>query len=224
MRLYYIQGSPFARMVRVLLRELNIACDEIEITDFPPPRDYFTINPLGQVPVLETDGGRLFPTSVILEFLMSMSPMRHSDGGDRALAILLRREDHYWRDGQLFAALLTWGDFVCTSKYMEWAGLRASDGNVLGFVPAERNRERISTSLDWLESVVTPSGFLPEVLSVQDIVFACFILWTESRGPIEWHGRPKLEALVTRLENRPSFRETAPQPWRPHPLVISPTG
>src|SRR5436189_102509 len=65
MRLYYIQGSPFARMVRVLLRELNIACDEIEITDFPPPRDYFTINPLGQVPVLETDVGRLFPTSAI---------------------------------------------------------------------------------------------------------------------------------------------------------------
>src|SRR5436189_102506 len=85
-------------------------------------------------------------------------------------------------------------------------------------VSDERNRERISTSLGWLESVVTRSGFLPEVLSVQDIVFACFILWTESGGPIEWHGRPKLEALVTRLENRPSFRETAPQPWRPHPL------
>ena len=61
MQLYYIQGSPFARLVHVLLRELGLTCHEIEIQEFPPPTDYFAVDPLGEVPVLDTHLGRLFP-------------------------------------------------------------------------------------------------------------------------------------------------------------------
>jgi hypothetical protein len=43
-----------------------------------------------------------------------------------------------------------------------------------------------------------------------DVAVACFILWSEVRGPIAWRGRPRLESLVAGLEPRPSFRSTAP--------------
>ena len=74
---------------------------------------------------------------------------------------------------------------------------------------------RVLTTLDWLEARLDPAGFQPGCISVQDIALACLILWAESRGPIAWRGRPNTEALVARLEERDSFRATAP---RPHAL------
>jgi glutathione S-transferase len=197
------------------LREKRLDCEEAEIIEFPPPPSYFAINPLGQVPVLETSEGRLFPTSVILAYLMSMPPVPPHRTQDLPLASSLARDDHHWKDTQLLAAVLAFGDFLAMSKYQEWAGLEPVGKNVLGFVPAQRNAERAQRTLDWLESIATAEGFLPGCLSVQDIAVVCLILWTESRGPIEWRGRPRLEAMVARHKDCPSFTATAPKPWRP---------
>ena len=78
------------------------------------------------------------------------------------------------------------GDVLATSKYQKWAGLPPVGKNVLGFDPPERNDTRVMRMLDWLESKATPSGFFPGVLSVHDIVLACLIRWTASRGRIAW--------------------------------------
>ena len=59
MDLHYIDGSPFARIVRVLAREHGVDWKEIEIVEFPPADSYLDLNPLGQVPVL-VDGGRAY--------------------------------------------------------------------------------------------------------------------------------------------------------------------
>jgi glutathione S-transferase len=215
MKLYYTSGSPFARMVRVVLRELNAVYEEFDI-GFPPPPDYFEVNPLGQVPVLETDRGRIFPTSVILEFLLaSAGSSRAPDDGGLPLARFLWRDGHQREDRQTLAVTLAMGDVLAATKYQEWAGLRPVGKNVLGFDIAARNEERVQKILDWLENRATPSGFLPGVLSVQDIALVCLILWTESRGPIAWRGRPRLESLVARNELRASFAATSPRPWRP---------
>ena len=65
MLLYYIQGSPFARMARVLLREFEIPCAERLLEEFPPAPAYFDVNPLGQVPAIADGAERDFPTSVV---------------------------------------------------------------------------------------------------------------------------------------------------------------
>ena len=52
MHLHCIDGSPFARILRVLVREHGVKCEEVEIVEFPPPDTLFDLNPLGQVPVL----------------------------------------------------------------------------------------------------------------------------------------------------------------------------
>ena len=69
MKLHYTPGSPFARIIRVLLRELAHDCQEVEIGEFPPSSDYFAVNPLGQVPALETAEGVRKTASAAVEKL-----------------------------------------------------------------------------------------------------------------------------------------------------------
>jgi glutathione S-transferase len=71
---------------------------------------------------------------------------------------------------------------------------------------------RVYRTLDWLEARMDAGGFLPGLISVQDIALSCFILYSESRRPIEWRGRPNIAALIEKLEARPSFAATVPRP------------
>lgn len=208
MKLYYVPGSPFARIIRVLLRELAFPCAEVEVADFPPPPDYFAINPLGQVPALVTDDGVKFPTRIIIDHLLALP------GPKPARAVLdVRRAPNCWQDDQTLAVLLAMGDALAALKYQAWAGLRPAAENLLGYDPADRHAERVRRALDWLEARALPAGFLPGGLSVQDIALAAILLWIEARGGFAWRGRPKLEAIVRRCDERASFLATRPQPW-----------
>jgi glutathione S-transferase len=207
-KLHYTPGSPFARIIRVLLRELALDCRELEIRGFPPSADYFAVNPLGQVPALEAAEGVKFPTRIIIDFLLAL-PRRMPS----SVAEAVRREHGCWQDDQMLTVLLAMGDALAVMKYQSWAGLKPADKNLLGFDPADRHAERALRTLDWLEGNATTEGFLPGVLSVQDIALARILLWTDARGGFPWRDRPKLEAIVARCAERPSFAATMPQPW-----------
>jgi glutathione S-transferase len=212
MILYFIQGSPFARMARVLLREFSIECTEEEIREFPPPPSFFDINPFGQVPVLEDRGQRFFPTHVVLARILDIASHAGSTGD---LSRNRVRDAYRWEDEQLLAVLLEMSDMLARAKYQIWAGLDPVHKNSLGFNPAERNMERVYRTLDWLEKRATDQGFWPDTLSTPDVVLACIILWSEARGAIAWRGRSRLEGIVARLTERPSFAATVPLPWPP---------
>ena len=87
-KLHYTPGSPFARIIRVLTRELTLDSGEVEITGFPPSPGYFAINPLGQVPALEAKDGVRFPTSLIVDYVMSLPRQ-----GQTALVGSVRRSE-----------------------------------------------------------------------------------------------------------------------------------
>ncbi len=206
MRLHYTPGSLFSRIIRVLVRELNLDCEEAEIVGFPPAPEFFSINPLGQVPALETDGDVRFPTRIIIEYLLSLPTE------DRNVRLSLAAPDERWRDEQTLDVILAMGDALGAIKYQGWAGLGPVSENLIGYDPATRHMERVSSALDWLDERATPSGFLPGFLSVQDIALSCVVLWTEVRGSIPWQ-RSSLTAIVAACERRPSFQATRPQPW-----------
>ena len=208
MRLHYTPGSPFARMIRVLLRELQVSCDEVAIGGFPPPSDYFAVNPLGQVPVLETEDGIRFPTRLIIDHLLAW-PRSIA----LPVAVSVRREPGSWQDEQTMTIVLAMGDAMVALKHQEWAGLELKGTNLLGYDPAARHAERVTSTLDWLEDRATSDGFIPRVLSAQDVAVSCLLLWADARGGFPWRGRPQLEAIVGGCAARPSFIATAPQPW-----------
>ena len=133
----------FARMIRVLVRELGLEFDEIEIREFPPSQAYFAVNPLGQVPALETHDGIRFPTRLIIDFLIA-----HPDRADGEFAKSVRRTADCWQDEQTLAVILAMGDALGAIKYQVWAGLEPAGENLLGYDPAERHKERVQRTLD----------------------------------------------------------------------------
>lgn len=212
MDLHYIDGSPFSRILRVLALEHDLPVRLHEITVFPPPPDLQALNPMWQVPVLVLRGEALFPTRIALDGLLDQIMGDHPD-----IARRVSRPGQTRADEQVLAVILTMGDALATHHYLDWAGFGPVGKNRLGFNPPERYMSRVLATLDWLEARLDgTAGFQPGHISVQDIALAVFILWTESRGPIAWRGRPRTEALVARLETRASFQATAP---RPHSLL-----
>lgn len=74
MRLWQNPASPFARKVRVVVREANLLSrvEEINVAVSPvnPNADLAAQNPLVKIPALQTDDGRvLYDSSVICEYL-----------------------------------------------------------------------------------------------------------------------------------------------------------
>lgn len=207
--LHYIDGSPFARIVRVLAREHAVRMHEIEITEFPPPDRFLELNPMGQVPVLVAEGVAYFPTRIAIEALLARLP-----NPGKGIATAIARAGSQAKDEQDFAVILAMGDALAAHHYARWAGIGPVGRNQLGFDPAERNMIRALRTLDWLEARMQDGGFQAGHISVQDIALTAFILWTESRGAIAWRGRPHIESLVGALEGRASFIATAPRPHR----------
>lgn len=207
MELRYIDGSPFARMVRVLIREHRLDVTLREIVEFPPSDDLLAVNPMGQVPVLTIGDRHWFPTRIVFDRLLETVPP-----GPSEVAWAVCRPAHAADDDQILAVILAMGDALALHHYLEWSGAGPVERNRLGFEVKDRAMVRVLTTLDWLEARLDPAGFQPGHVSVQDIALACLILWAESRGPIDWRGRPRIEALVDRLERRSSFAATAPRP------------
>ncbi|MEH2207019.1 MAG: glutathione S-transferase family protein [Nostoc sp.] len=78
MKLFYTPNSPYARIARVAIIELNL-CDRIEtqkvIARDPTNSDLLNYNPTGKVPTLATDDGFILSeTRIICAYLNHLNP------------------------------------------------------------------------------------------------------------------------------------------------------
>lgn len=200
-KLYYVDGSPFARLCRALIIDWQLPVEMIEVS-YPLPKSFFEKNPLGQVPLLETVGETIFPTAQITEQLWAMTSESFIPSFD-PLA-----------DRQLLTVILTLGDLLVSARYQQLANLKTVGENQLGFDPATRNLERAQHTLDWLETQAD-KWLTGDQVAVADYALASILLWTDSRGPIEWRNRPKITRIVEEIDAGDSFAMTVPQPWAP---------
>ena len=93
MQLYHAMASPFARKVRVLVREKGLLdrVEEISVNPLADPAALHFVNPLGKVPALVlSDGLALFDSPVICEYLdtISGSPRFLPKEGERRWQVL----------------------------------------------------------------------------------------------------------------------------------------
>jgi len=211
LKLWYIDGSPFARILRVTLLELGLEHEAIEIEGFPP-KGIAAINPALQVPALADGGRSMFGSDLIRRYLYETCGV---DRGDFAGTLV--RPGRQWEDLQVLLAIQAMTDAVVVHHYSVWAGVGPVGPNKLGLDPAARNMERAMSLLDWLEGEACEDGFWPGACSAADVALGCAIFWTESRRPIAWRGRPRLERIVARMGERDSFRRTTPRHWSPDP-------
>ncbi|SVB25201.1 uncharacterized protein METZ01_LOCUS178055, partial [marine metagenome] len=70
MKLIIATPSPFARKVRIVLREKNISCDEMVDTPWNVESVASGFSPLAKIPILITDdGNKIFDSRVIVEYI-----------------------------------------------------------------------------------------------------------------------------------------------------------
>lgn len=211
--LLFTTGSPFARAVRIILDELNLAYDKREEITTPSVAERAAATPTLQVPTFWDGDVRLWQSDLIAEYLLQIYPQRPR--ATPPLAARSWRATHEWRDKLILSTIQTMGTAVTTVSQMRWAGVVVGDNSYL-----TRSADRLPHAMAWLEAQLPDarSGFLPDCVSVQDIFLACHLRFAENR-PIGIDPRvsayPKIAALLTRLDERASFRANPIWWWEP---------
>jgi glutathione S-transferase len=212
MRLLYTQGSPFARKIRIALAEKGLEYEKDAESASKRRLDVFSAqNPSLAIPVLLDGDVTIFESNLILEYLLRTYPGNAPDSPRPPLAATLTRPEHYWEDAKTLAVLESMASTMVNMRFY-----RASGVDLGQVAYGRRQQRRFHTCLDWLEKRATPEGFIPGVFSFQDINLICPLGYLDARGEflqgvLEWRGRPNLEAIVARYQDRPSVKSTLPR-------------
>ena len=200
MKLLIATPSPFARKVRVVLREKEI--DFEEIIDVPWNRDTIctNFNPLGKIPVLLQEGKQpLFDSSIIVQHIehMNKSPAMYPSSQE---------------DSMLAKIIETTADGIC---------------DALVLISLENTRKERLRSKDWIQrqSLKIYNGmeclsnklgnkiyFIGEEFTIADVAgFSC-LEYLDLRLPnFDWRSKHQnLENYWQKHKNRRSFLETRP--------------
>ena len=191
LKLYQTYLSPFPTRVRLLLYVKGIEVEMIEppgIHDQRSKEPYYEVNPIGRVPALQLEDGRVLPESeVICEYLEErypQPPMLPADPWGRAQVRLLSRIS----DIYIVMAMLPLFNMVALPP-AKW------DQEAIGKHLAE-----IDESLGFLEEYIGTQGYAwGETITTADGTLAPILLLTAEwlpifRGPDLLATRPKLAA------------------------------
>ncbi len=200
--LFVTSRSPFARRVRVVMLEAGIPFTEKLENILEPTDDLIAHNPLARVPTLVTQEGEvLVESGVILqhvwEGLPHGSPLRPTERGAR------RRAD-------LFSGLAAGLCDKCIEFYFERMRPAAhQDPTVLQEVRdcAER------TLATWERALEGREWLVGDGVTAADFDVTIALSYLDLRVDRAWKARfPRAAALQARVEERESFRRTAPPP------------
>ena len=199
MKLYITEGSPYARIVRVVILEKGLA-NRVEIIAAPTRTansPYYQINPSGRVPyLLRDDGVGLEESALICAYLDHLEgspvfdwPAVETGWEARRLDALARS----WMDG-----LAVWSREIT----------RPPDERSPTVLAHEAQRSRRMADL-WESQIDCP--LMRGTLNLAQITLAC-ALGLEARNPdLKWRpGRPQLCAWFDCIAVLPSFAATAP--------------
>jgi glutathione S-transferase len=190
LKLIIATPSPFARKVRIALLEKSLA-HEVIVQN--PWRTAVAANPLGKVPLLLLDDGRVVHDSrVIVEYLDTLGAPPPLLPADARLRVLHRQMEAL-ADGICEAVVL-----VVTER------ARPAEKQSADWIA--RQAGKIAPALQALEQDL-PSGF-----GLAHIAAGCALGYLDLRFPeLDWRARhAKLRDLHEGLEGRSSFQASRP--------------
>jgi glutathione S-transferase len=201
MKLYITPGSPYARMVRIVILEKNLE-DRVEIIN-PKTRHadspYYRINPSGRVPYLICDDGvALEDSSLICAWL------DHLDGN---LLFDMPPGEPGW-EARRFEALARSTTDGLAVWIRELVRPRAERSPTL--LEHEDQRCRRMAAM-W--ELIIEHPLMNGSLNLAQIMLACGLGLETRNLDMQWRtGHPKLTQWFDQLASRPSFAKTAPPP------------
>ena len=215
LKFYYSIRSPYARKVRILLSELDARHEPVEIVagSFEEGslfgEEYEKLVPSMRVPALQDGENLIFESNAIITYLYHVRDIRAVSEKNPPLATSVVRPDKPWLDTMILTTIDILLDSAINVFQVTRFGTSADSNPYL-----LREQKRCQSCLDWLEDKVLDSGeFVSGVFSVADVNLLCALQYFDQRQTVSWRGRPRLEALVSRFENRPSVAG--------NPLILS---
>lgn len=199
MKLYITKGSPYARIVRVVVLEKGLA-DRVEVisaktrtTDSP----YYNINPSGRVPYLVCDDGRgLEDSALICSYL---------DNLDGQPMFALSADTQGFEARRLEALVRSMLDGMAVLGREKWRPVNEQSPKI---ILHETARAKRLLAL-WERGIDDPVFHGP--LNMVQIVMGCTLGFADLIPEFEWRaGHPKLDAWFAGISERNSFVETAP--------------
>ena len=201
MKLISSDASPFGRKVRIVLAEKKIDCDIENQDPWADASGIWQSNPLAQVPVLLLeDGTRIFDSRVIVEFLDNASPRSKLIPADNRERVEVRRWEAL-ADGVLDAGILVRRE-------------RARAKNEQSPAWIERQLKKVDVGLKMMAQDLDDNAWCAgSAYTLADISVGVCLGWLAFRFPeITWReSQPALTKLMSKLEERPSFADTAPK-------------
>jgi len=200
MKLFYASASPFVRKCLVVAAELGLPAHSIErlpSAAHPVKRDRRIIgaNPLGQVPTLLTDDGKMLADSrVVCEYLNGQAGGDIFPSGPARWDVLT---DQALADGVLNAALLARYEAAARPEAYQWADW------------TQGQMAKVSDTLGYFEARI---GARADAVDIGTITLGCALGYLDFRFPdLDWRGAcPALAKWFAQFSQRPSMRDTAP--------------
>jgi glutathione S-transferase len=203
MKLLHSPTSPYARKVRVVAAEKKLELELIISDPWVANPELEKANPLGKVPALLTDdGGSLFDSRVIVEYLDGLTPVHRLIPDSNRDRIAVKRWEAI-ADGLQDAAIIARLEF------------NRPDKNESSAKQIERQRAKITASLVEMSRDLGDNDFcVGNSLTLADIAAGCALGYLLLRYPdIAWETQyPNLSRLYKKLAARPSFKATDPAP------------
>lgn len=200
MKLIAALTSPYARKVRIVMFEKKLDY-QLELENvWAPDTKIQESNPLGKVPCLiMEDGGSLFDSRVIVEYLDTLSPVGRlipQSGRERAAV-------------KCWEALADGTVDACISIFLE--NKRPEMQRSAEWL--DRQYGKIRAALDSMESELGELSYCMGVnYSLADIAVGCALGYLDLRfAHIDWRSdHPNLTRLYKKLSSRAAFIETVP--------------
>ena len=192
MKLYYSVGAC-SLATHIALKESGLSFETMAVTmpthTLVDGTDYYSINPLGYVPLLALDDGQqLHEVAVILQYVADQVPERH-------LAPAHGTFERY--------KLQEWLNFIATEIHKGLSPL---------FIPNLPDdaitavKTRLSARLQWIDSALRGKNYLMgELFTVADAYLFVVQSWSKSVG-MDLSDLVNLSAFVTRMAARPAVQ------------------
>lgn len=201
MKLYFSPASPYVRKVLACAIELDLehCIERLPCSVHVIRRDVDVVshNPLGQVPTLITDGGKvLYDSRVICEYLDALA------GGGRLFPVSIEHRfdaltQQAAADGLLDAAILGRQELTIRPPDKSWDPWR------------QAQLAKITSALDRMQAWSFAFG---DRIDIGTLTTACALGYLEFRYPdLDWRsGRTALADWFQTIRSRPSMARTLP--------------
>jgi len=198
--LYHLWLSPFARKIRVVLKEKNLDFTmKVEKTWERRP-EFLALNPAGDVPVLiEPDGTVLADASAIAEFLDEVYRDKLLIGINALDRAEVRRLTQ-WFDGKLHREVAE--PLVGEKMMKRFLGLGEPNSGAI-----RAGKANLGYHLDYITFLVERRRWLAgDHFSLADISAAAHLSALDYLGDVPWDDHEPAKEWYARIKSRPSFR------------------